>query len=783
MTERVRSHPHLFLSEHIEQINKALQGIWNWHSSKTITPSTKKLLQELVSLHDLGKGTTAFQDFIEDTANYKGARDEKSHTALSLVFTLALALEENRDELETFILAAAAKGHHGRLPTVPEKKLGGISCPEWDIDNFAGGERARLIKRQLSIVNYPGTAKETGIDLEKIAQLTVNNNSTRFLAKLKRFLANSVNAKLLSLSEKDAVDFRLRAQLVFSLFLEADKAFLAVSEPDQYLKREARYWQAEWIDRFIGDPPDTETNRLRLKVRDDVLKVIEQNQTDRIYNLTAPTGSGKTLLAATWAFRLREIITALPDAPPKIILVLPFLSIIDQTIKEYKKLLKTGGYEADGAWLLTSHSLSDRNYAEWLEKEDEPFFVDTWRSELIITTYDQFLMSLIDPRARYQMRFHSLCDALIVMDEVQSLPCKLWQPLESILNSLAATCNSRILLMSATLPPFVKNAISLLPAYEKYFSQFKRYRFSFRLKEKLRTEEFCEELERRLPVWSKGKKRVLITLNTRKCARIARDALADSITEEHFLPVYFISADVTSLDRLETIEKIKEGKPCVVVSTQCIEAGVDIDMDLVIRDFAPLDSLVQIAGRCNREGKKGRCQVEIIDLADEDENRYSEMIYDPVHLQVTRELIEGIPEMLEENVLDLSNRYFNQLLDKKDTGKIHLNRFARWQEDLAVHELLRGKERRQHTFLVIEQDPSLKEDMDRANRIADRWERREAWRKLAGRIAMVSVSIYAQPRFQPRQIADEYLGHHWLLREGYYSSDRGLLVEGTVAIL
>jgi len=335
--------------------------------------------------------------------------------------------------------------------------------------------------------------------------------------------------------------------------------------------------------------------------------------------------------------------------------------------------------------------------------------------------------------------------------------------------------------MSATLPPFVGDAVPLLPAYATYFAAFKRYRLYFRLKDSLSIERFCEEVEERLPVWVNEKKRVLITLNTRKSARKVRDTLDSPLLRDSGMSIYFISADVTPRDRLEIIRKIKEGKPCVVVSTQCIEAGVNIDMDVVIRDFAPLDSLVQIAGRCNREGKKDCCPVEIIDLIDEEGNRYSEMIYDPIHLQVTRELINDIPEVLEEDILELSNRYFQELFAKKDTGYIHLKRFARWQEDLPVHELLRGKERRQHTFLVIGQDPLLKEDMARASSEGDRWKRREAWRKLAGRIAMVSVSIYTRPRFHPQQIADGYLGQ-WLLRDGYYSSNRGLLVEGEAMI-
>lgn len=782
MNERLNSHSHLFLKEHIEQVNKALEGICNWHSTETITPEIKKLLERLVVLHDLGKGTSAFQEYIKDPPNYTGARDEKSHTPLSLLFTLVIARDEGWDELDTLVLAAAVKGHHSRLPTVPEKKIGGACCPKWDIGNFAGGERARLVKKQLNTVNFSALAREAGFELERAVQGGATKDASKFLMTLKKFLYDRIVAKLFSMSEEEAVGFRLKAQLVYSMLLEADKAFLAVSDPARYLRRDARQWQVQWINQYIGTPQNSATNQLRQKARTEVMDAIEKNENVRIYSLTAPTGSGKTLLAATWAFKLREKTAAKTGVPPKIVVVLPFLSVIDQTTKVYGSLLQAGGYETDGAWLLTSHSLSDRNYAEWLEEEEKPFYVDTWRSEMIITTYDQFLMSLMDPVARYQMRFHNLCDAVIIMDEVQSLPCKLWQPLEKIFKCFITTCNSRILLMSATLPPFVCDAAPLLPGFENYFSSCKRYVLCFRNKEKLSIEQFCEEVESRLPVWVEENKRVLITLNTRKSARKIRDTLAGPSSTVSGTPVYFISADVTPMDRLEIIKKIKAGNPCIVISTQCIEAGVDIDMDLVIRDFAPLDSLVQIAGRCNREGLKARCQVEIIDLVDEEEQRYSEMIYDPVHLQVTRDLIKDISEVLEEDVLKLSNYYFQELFSKKDTGGVHLKRFARWQEDLPVRELLRGKEKRQHNFLVIQQDPQLKKDMARANSEVDRWKRREAWRRLAGRIAMISVTVFARPGFYPQRIAEEYLGH-WILREGYYSCERGLLVEGEAMIL
>jgi CRISPR-associated endonuclease/helicase Cas3 len=782
MSERLNSHPHLFLEEHINQINKALEGIWNWHSTRTITPEIKSLTKSLVILHDLGKGTSAFQEYIKSPSQYMGARNEKSHTLLSLIFTLAKALDEGWDELDTLILAAAVKGHHSRLPTVPEKKIGGACCPEWDIDNFAGGERARLLKKQVNMVDFSALTRELGIEFEWAVQSETAKNSSKFLVLLKKFLIDRIVAKLFSLTAEEAVDFRLKAQLVYSMLLEADKAFLAVSDPARYLKRDARQWRVRWIDQYIGKPQDSVTNQLRQKARAKVIDTIERNENGKIYSLTAPTGSGKTLLAATWAFRLRERSAAKPHLPPKIIVVLPFLSVVDQTTKIYERLLQFGGHKMDGAWLLTSHSLSDRNYAEWLEEEEKPFYVDTWRSELIITTYDQFLMSLMDSAARYQMRFHNLCDAVIIMDEVQSLPCRLWQPLEKIFHSLSRTCNSRILMMSATLPPFIGDAVPLLPGFESCFADCQRYVMRFKTKVTVSIEQFCDEMEVRLPLWIKENERVLITLNTRKSARKVRDTLAGMCSTAPEIPIYFVSADVTPRDRLEIIKKIKAGNPCIVVSTQCIEAGVDIDMDLVIRDFAPLDSLIQIAGRCNREGNKARCLVEIVDLVDEEGQRYSEMIYDPVHLQVTRDLIKDTTEVLEEDVLELSNRYFKGLFSRKDTGGIHLKRFARWQEDLSVRELLRGKEKKQYTFLVIQQDPQLKEDMAMANSEVDRWKRREAWRKLAGRIAIISISAFARLGFNPQRIADEYLGH-WILREGYYSSGRGLLVDGDTMIL
>jgi len=768
----LKSHPNLFLHEHIDQVKLAMEGIWQWHSEKVITEKIKWLSVKTAALHDTGKGSEAFQEFINDPLSYNDDPLQKAHTPLSLVLTLLHAQDEGWNSLDTLVLAVSAYGHHSGLPGLPGRNFGEEQGSHRMINDFTGGFIARVLKKQLSALDLVRLEQSTGITL------TNQYITDKILQKADRFLQSEVMSEFYDLSLENAIDFRLRAQLIFSFLLEADKAFLAVPDPKTHLDKKHRHWHSAWVDQKIGQCEDNQVNLIRKKARTKVVEKASDKYKKGIYSMTAPTGIGKTLLAATWGLVNRETIEKETGIPPKIIVVLPYLSIIDQTAKEYRSLLEISGQDVDGSWFLTSHSLSDRKFAPWMEEKAEHFFIDTWRTELVITTYDQFLLSLVEPRARYQMRFHNLCDALIIMDEVQSLPCKLWQLLDAVLNGLSKMGNSQILLMSATLPPFVSKTIPLLENYDEYFRSFSRYKLHLHIREKLNIQPFCEDLAGRLSEWLSKKQRVLITMNTRKCARTVFDYLKDQWPAEYnSVPIFFLSSDVTPVDRLKKIDIIKNNQPCIVVSTQCIEAGVDIDMGIVVRDFAPWDSIVQIAGRCNREGMREKwLPVEIVDLVNKKGRRYSEMIYDNVSLQVTRKLLESFSVIKEDDVLPVSEQYFKNLDKLKDTGKEHLDRFARWQEDVSVRELLRGKVREQYSFLVIEQDPFLKKAMAEANSIDDCWDRREAWRKLSGRIARITVNLYARSGFSPEEISTEYLGH-WILRDNCYDSECGIILE------
>ena len=757
----LRSHPHLLLREHIQEVSAATEALMGWHTLGVATPQIRAVSQLLIKVHDAGKCTAAFQEYISSPETYRGDRREKSHAHLSSLLALMVAQEEKISPSNALALAAAAYGHHTSLPEVES------------LINLGYGVEGKLLKRQCAMIEPAGIEEETGLPCGAF------DLTNRPWAKTKKYLDKQVLPFLEKLPLEEAVATRLRAQLLFSFLLEADKALLAVKDPALYLERPRKNWSPQWIDKKIGSPRKTTVNKLRLDARLALMQSLDGQKDQMIFSLTAPTGAGKTLLAATWALENRQRLAAKTGVAPRIIVVLPFLSIIDQTAQEYEALLRQGAEKPLGEWFLTYHSLADRKYRHDhrdYDPEDshEAFFIDTWRTELVITTYDQFLMALMAPKARHQMRFHNLCDALIIIDEVQSVPCRLWRPLEGLLKGLTQVGNSRVLLMSATLPAFVDGSVQLLPEYQKFFHAFGRYQIRLHLQEQVTMERFSQEIQQRFPDWMAANKRILITLNTRNNARTIRDTIEPLLLDQSAeTTLFFISADVTPRDRLKAIDEIKNGRPCIVVSTQCIEAGVDIDMDLVIRDFAPLDSIIQIAGRCNREGQKPRCLIEIFDLCNENGRRFSEMIYDCIQLSETRRILDGYEKINEEEILEISNQYYFALAQKKNLGEIHLERFARWQEDEPVRTLLRGEEKEQHNFLVIEQDPQLRREIEMAFEMDNHWQRRETLRKLAGRIAKISVSIYAKRGFEPEEIAENWYGLY-LLKKNYYDSSRGL---------
>jgi CRISPR-associated endonuclease/helicase Cas3 len=286
---------------------------------------------------------------------------------------------------------------------------------------------------------------------------------------------------------------------------------------------------------------------------------------------------------------------------------------------------------------------------------------------------------------------------------------------------------------------------------------------------------FIENCIKRIDDENWHSQRGLIVLNTRASARAVLDSLEDKIKCD----VFFLSADVTPKERLANIEKIKKNKPCLVIATQCIEAGVDIDMDFAFRDFAPLDSIVQCAGRCNRNGLKKRAKIEIITLVNENGSKFSGFIYDKTLLEKTAVILAQNKNCIpEENIFPLVADYLKMLNNSKDIGRQKAEDWGYWREELDIKKLLRN-DNRKYSFIVISQDEPeegelpLRDALDQALEIEDIWERKRKIHSLKPRLAKLTISVWANKDIIPEEIA-EPLRCFYLLRDDYYIPGKGL---------
>lgn len=776
---RIQSHhdPCLYLKSHLKQVWLAAQFLFDGHSLLTCNrrPESAKVLKGMVFGHDLGKSGPAFQVYIADPLNYKGDPREKAHACLSAAIALVWAKHEEWTPLQALALAQAVAGHHS----------GFISLDGLLEDRLRRDEE--LMQNQWEQIDYQQLSVETGLSL---------TNLTGTYRDGRVWLASQQRRKLLltSLNQAEQVKFRLWVEFLFSILLEADKAFLALRKEKvkEYLSPSRSVLLPSLVDEYLDNISTLAINEIRNQVRatvaQNLLTSLESANPPNLFTVTLPTGMGKTMIAAEWALVMKQRMTQKnAGRTPQIIIVLPYLSIIDQTVKVYRQLLQIDQQtNGQNELLMASHSLSERTYN--LEGEDRSqtfadFFIDTWRSEVIVTTFDQLLMAIFSSKTKHLMRFHHLMDALIIFDEVQTLPCRLWHPVGAVLAALCQEGNSQVLMMSATQPGILLNATELVgtPAIiTEIFKKFGRYKIVLDHLHSRSISDFALELELRVPEWLNNKSRVLITLNTRASARNIWRQL--SIAVEGAIPVLLISADVTPKDRLAKIAEIKTGNPCIVVSTQCIEAGVDIDMDYVIRDFAPLDALIQIAGRCNRNDTQTRGVVEIVQLKSDKGRCYGEMIYDNVHLSVTYQVLANCTEIAEEEILDFVEKYFQLLKESKDLGQDLTKVFAEWEDDIDIRTELRGKQTQQIDFLILhtekeENQQSLHAAIEAALKERDRWQRRAKLRALSAEIQQRTVSVYAQ-KLHPEDYASSLgrgkIPYFWLLNEKFYTSEAGL---------
>lgn len=347
------------------------------------------------------------------------------------------------------------------------------------------------------------------------------------------------------------------------------------------------------LERYISNwfPPNGELNVLRCAVLENC---IEQggSQTPGLFTLTVPTGGGKTV--ASLAFALRH---ACAHGKRRVVYVIPYTSIIEQTAAVFRDIL---GEEN----VLEHHSNiqyeTDENGEVSPEDAKRMRATENWDMPVIVTTAVQFFESLYSNRSSQCRKLHNLADSVIIFDEAQMLPLPYLRPCVCAIAQLTARYGVSAVLCTATQPALTPLLQEFLPGVDitelcpesvMRASVFRRVQF--RNAGQLTWEQLQEQLRR--------EEQVLCIVNSRKSAQLIFSGLPEGST-------YHLSTLMAPAHRKSVLAEIRqrlcERLPCRVISTSLIEAGVDLDFPTVFREEAGLDSVLQAAGRCNREGKR-----------------------------------------------------------------------------------------------------------------------------------------------------------------------------------
>ena len=339
--------------------------------------------------------------------------------------------------------------------------------------------------------------------------------------------------------------------------------------------------------------PESVVNRVRNEVHEACL--VAAREPRGVFRLTVPTGDGKTRSAL--AFALRH---GVAHGLRRIVVAVPFTTITQQTAGVYRAIfgddrvvLEHHSAAMDGAGPAGSDEDGFSEEAVW-----QRLAAENWDAPVVVTTTVQLFESLFSNRRGKTRKLHNLAGSVIILDEVQALPAGLLSPILDGLRQLTEHYGASVVLSTATQPAFELirefreiDAAEIVPDHGRHFESLGRVTYEWRGE----PAEWGEVAR-----WLREERSALAIVNTKRHAQELLDALDDP-------DALHLSTLLCGAHRNEVLEEVRQrlaaGEPCRVVSTQVVEAGVDLDFATVFRAEAPLDAIIQAAGRCNREGK------------------------------------------------------------------------------------------------------------------------------------------------------------------------------------
>lgn len=508
----------------------------------------------LGAIHDEGKDTAAFQDYIHGR---KHRRVDHSTAGAKSFF------ENGHIGWLQLIGALCVAGHHAGIPDLGSK----VDCAGTSTLNGR-------MKKCIPSIRHPQRylIDSTCLDVDHL---------NTFIEK------------------RNTLDVMILTRMLFSCLVDADfldtEAFMnnqpvRKNEFSSLKEISAMFWSRLEEDGYFR--PKNTLNEKRCEILHTCMRKGEGKQ--GLYSLTVPTGGGKTI--SSMAFAMKQ---AMKWHKERIIYVIPYLSIIEQTADVFRAFL---GNHA----VLESHSQVD--YDSLVEEGSEEasrvaermkLAAENWDAPVVITTNEQFFESLYANKTSRCRKLHNIANSVVILDEAQMMPVDFLKPCLHVLEQLVHYYGCTVVLCSATQPelgrylqknPIQKNPIEIMENVGELFQFFKRVTFD------IDGETDYAEIAKKLDECEQ----VLCIASTKK--------EAEKIVELLDGEAMYLSTNLCPAHRREIIREMKtrlrDGNPCRVVSTSIISVGVDIDFPVVYLQYTGLDSLIQGAGRCNREGRQ-----------------------------------------------------------------------------------------------------------------------------------------------------------------------------------
>ena len=553
--------------------------------------------------HDLGKYLPAWQAYLlrnsgcDPEAHVEGNNNRPNHSSAGAV----LAFDKLKSHPVSKLIAYGIAGHHAGLPDAEAPSIG----DSLDARVFKNPFNPNLNTEEINIIKQMHEAEEF-LDKEFPTSAPLNISKKED-------------------GEKYKEHFHLWNRILFSCLVDAD--FLDTEKfmnPEQHTERGNYLPMIELKDRFDKYMEGKKSDLPLNKKRNQILQQCRNKAKLKpgFFSLTVPTGGGKTL--SSMAFALEH---ALLYDKKRIITAIPYTSIIEQTAKVFKygtdndedieERIEKGNTLFGNDQVIEHHSNLDPEK----ETSQNRLASENWDAPIIVTTNVQLFESLFESRTSSCRKLHNIVNSVIILDEVQMLPPEFLKPILSVLRGLVDHFGVTVVLMTATQPTLIgkigsdsnsfrglTGVTNIIDNPDELAKEFQRVELEMPGNLSIRTEwsDLAEQLIKH--------NQVLCIVNTRNDCRRLHSLMPDGTIH--------LSAFMCGEERSEIISEIKHtlrnNEPVRVISTQLVEAGVDIDFPVVYRALAGLDSIAQAAGRCNRENK----------LADE-EKRGKVVVFNP----------------------------------------------------------------------------------------------------------------------------------------------------------